>query len=161
MSDGYWTRTVTDGNTVTFTSSSGRLAVTVLEGNTPTKTYPDETLTVTYYDLKDGSRTSTDSYESWWQRIVVGENTMTETDSLGDWSRAVINGNTITVTSLDGRREEVINKQGNDVFLTLTGSYSFTDIGVSERDRVQNTIDGITSGRLTDGKFYELIDYGR
>jgi hypothetical protein len=199
-SDGYWTKTVTDGNTITFTSSSGRLAITVLEGNTLTKTYPNETLTITHWDFKDGSRTSTDSYENWWQRIVVSGNTMTETDSSGSWSRAVINGNTttvtkdgklsyeevirgntrtfthggggygyievveentITITSLDGKRKEVIDKQGNDIFLTLTGAYCFDDIGVSEKDRVQSTINGITSGRLKDGKFYELIDYGR
>jgi hypothetical protein len=199
-SDGSWTRTVTDGNTITFTSSRGDLAITVLDGNTLTKTYPNETLTVTHYDIKDGSRTSTDSYESWWQKVVVTGNIMTETDSSGSWSRAIINGNTttvtkngelsyeevirgntrtwtyrsgiygyrevvegntITITSLDGERKEVIDKQGNDVFLMLTGTYSFDDIGVSEKDRVQSTINGITSGRLKDGRFYELIDYGR
>jgi hypothetical protein len=197
-SDGYWTRTATDGNTTTFTSSRGNLAITVLEGNTLTKTYPNETMTVTHYDF-EGGKTSTDSYRSWWQKIVASGNTMTETDSLGSWSRAVINGNTttvtkdgslsyeeviqgntrtltysygggykevvdgntITITSLDGKRKEVIDKQGNDIFLTLAGAYSFDDIGVSEKDRVKSTIDGITSGRLKDGKFYELIDYGR
>jgi hypothetical protein len=198
-SDGYWTRTVSDGNTITFTSSRGNSAITVLEGNTLTKTYPNETLTVTHYDF-EGGRTSTDSYRNWWQKVVVNENTMTETDSSGSWSRAVINGNTttvtkngelsyeevirgntrtwtyggggygyrevvdgntITITSLDGKRKEVIDKQGNDVFLTLTGAYGFNDIGVSEKDRIKSTIDGIISGRLQDGKFYELIDYGR
>jgi hypothetical protein len=199
-SEGYWTRTASDGNTITFTSSRGNLAITVLEGNTLTKTYPNETLTVTHYDF-EGKRTTTNSYENWWQKVVVsGGNTMTETDSSGSWSRAVINGNTttvtkngelsyeevirgntrtltysygggyrevvdgntITVTSLDGKRKELIDKQGNDIFLTLTGSsYGFSDIGLSEKDRVKSTIDGITSGRLKDGKFYELIDYGR
>jgi hypothetical protein len=198
-SDGYWTKTVTDGNTITFTSSRGDLSITVLEGNTLTKTYPNDTLTVTHYDSK-GGRTSTDSYKSWWQKVVVNGNTITETDSSGSWSRAVINGytttvtkdgelsyeevirgntrtltysygggyrevvgvKTITITSLDGKRKEVIDKQGYDIFLTLTGgTYGFDNIGVSEKDRVKNTIDGITSGRLKDGKFYELIDYGR
>jgi hypothetical protein len=197
-SDGYWARTATDGNTITFTSSQGNLAITVLEGNTLTKTYPDNTLTVTHYDF-DSGKTTTDSYRSWWQKVVVNENTITETDVSGSWSRAVINentttvtkngslsyeevirgntrtltysygggyrevveGNTITVTSLDGKREEVIDKQGSDIFITLTGAYVFDNIGVSEKDRVKSTIDGIMSGRLKDGKFYELIDYGR
>jgi hypothetical protein len=200
-SEGHWERTITDGNTITFTSSRGdsAMAITVLEGNTLTKTYPNQTLTVTHYDLEGGRSTSTDSYRSWWQRVVVSENTMTETDSTGSWSRAVINGdtttvtkngalsyeevirgntrtltysygsgyrevidgNTITVTSLDGKRTEVIDKQGNDIFLTLTGSYCFDGIGTPEKDRVKDTINGIISGRLKDGKFYELIDYGR
>jgi hypothetical protein len=199
-SDGHWTKTVTSGNTITFTSSRGRgdLAVTVLEGNTLTKTYPNSALTVTHYD-RDLRETSTDSYEGWWQRVVVSESTMTETDSTGSWSRAVINGNTttvikdgelsyeevihgntrtltysygsgyrevtegntITITSLDGKRKEIIDRQGSDIFITLTGSYAFDNIGVSEKDRVKSTIDGIISGRLKDGKFYELIDYGR
>ncbi|MDR1930717.1 MAG: hypothetical protein LBQ44_08825 [Treponema sp.] len=197
-SEGYWAKTVNEGNTITFTSSRGNLAITVLDGNTLTKTYPNDTLTVTHYD-PDGKRTSTGSYESWWQKVVVSGNIMTETDSSGSWSRAVINGNTttvtkdgslsyeevirgntrtltysygggyrevvdgntITITSLDGKRKEVIDKQGNDIFLTLTGAYGFNDIGISEKDRVKSTIDGITSGRLEDGKFYELIDYGR
>jgi hypothetical protein len=189
---------VTDGNTITFTSSRGNPAITTLEGNTLTKTYPNSTLTKTNYDF-EGRRTSTESYPNWWQKVVVSENTMTETDSSGSWSRAVINGNTttvtkngelsyeevirgttrtlahggygyrevvdgntITITSLDGKTVELVEKQGNDIFITMTGrNYGFSDIGVSEKDRVKNTIDGIISGRLKDGKFYELIDYGR
>jgi hypothetical protein len=83
------------------------------------------------------------------------------TYSYGGGYREVIDGSTITITSLDGTRKEVINQQGSDVFITLTGSYCFDNIGVSEKDRVKNTIDGITSGQLKDGKFYELITYGR
>jgi hypothetical protein len=196
-SDGYWTKTIADKNTITSTSSRGDLAITVFEGNTLTKTYPGRTLTVKKYHLD--KITATDSYEDWWQKVVVSGNKMTETDVSGSWSMAVINGNTttvtkdgsqsyeeviqgntrtltfspnygykevvdgntITITSLDGKRKELIDKQGNSIFLTLTGDYCFDDIGVSEKDRVKNTIDGITSGRLKDGKFYELIDYGR
>jgi hypothetical protein len=186
-SDGRWYRTVTEGNRITYTSSFGAEEITVLEGNTLTKTH-------LHGPLSNHIR---------WQKIVVSENTMTETDSSGSWARAVISGNTttittssnnrgyeevirgntrtfanshdaryqysevvagntITLTSLDGRRREVIDRQGNDIFLTLTGSsYGFEDIGVPVKDQVQSTINGIRSGRLKDGQFYELINYGR
>jgi hypothetical protein len=82
------------------------------------------------------------------------------TYSYGSGYREVVDGNTITITSLDGKNKEVVDKQGNDIFITITG-YAFDNIGVSERDRVKGVIDGITSGRIKDGLFYELLDYGR
>jgi hypothetical protein len=204
-----WRKAVIDGNTMTETWSDGLDfdrtlwrytfggSLTALERNTLTRTFPDSTLQVTHYDFK-GGQTTTDSYERWWQKIVVTGNTMTETDVTGSWSRAVINGNTttvtkdgslsyeevisgntriltysygsgyrevvdgntITITSLDGKNKEVVDKQGNDIFITITG-YAFDAIGVSEKDRVKNVIDGIASGRIKDGLFYELLDYGR
>jgi hypothetical protein len=155
--------------------------------------------------INGNTTTVTKNGELSYEEVICG-NTRTLTYSYGGGYREVVDGNTITITSLDGKREEVIDKQGNDVFLTLTGAYSFDDIEeavpklkfwnsdlrfkgksgpdfspirplfpracgktigfwnrleVSEKDRVKNTIDGITSGRLKDGKFYELIDYGR
>jgi hypothetical protein len=204
-----WRKAVIDGNTMTETWSDEHNydstlrrytfggSLTVLEGNTLTRTFPNSTLQVTHYDFKGGG-TTTNSYKSWWQKIVVTGNTMTETDVTGSWSRAVINGNTttvtkdgslsyeevirgntrtltysygsgyreivdgntITITSLDGKNKEVVDKQGNDVFITITG-YAFDNIGMSEKDRIKSVIDGITSGRIKDGLFYELLDYGR
>jgi hypothetical protein len=140
VSENWWQKVVTNGNTVTETDSLGNWSRAVINGNTTTVT-------------RDGKL----SYEE-----VIRGNTRTFTYGGGGYGyREVFEGNTITITSLDGERKEVIDKQGNDVFLTLTGSYCFDDIGVSEKNRVQSTIDGITSGRLKDGKFYELIDFGR
>jgi hypothetical protein len=140
VSEGWWQRIVVTGNTKTETDSLGNWSRAVINGNTTTVTRNGEL-----------------SYEE-----VIHGNTRTLTYSYGSGYREVVDGNTVTITSLDGKRKEVIDKQGNDIFLTLTGgTYGFDDIGMSEKDRVKNTIDGITSGRLKDGKFYELIDYGR
>jgi hypothetical protein len=139
VSEGWWQRIVITGNTMTETDSLGSWSRAVVNGNTTTVT-------------KNGEL----SYEE-----VIRGNTRILTYSYGGGYREVVEGNTITITSLDRKRQEVIDKQGNDVFITLTGSYCFDDIGMSEKDRVKNTIDGITSGRLKDGRFYELIDYGR
>jgi hypothetical protein len=135
----WWQKVAANGNTMTETDSLGSWSRAVINGNTTTVT-------------KNGEL----SYEE-----VIRGNTRTLTYSYGGGYREAVDGNTITITSLDGKRKEVIDRQGNDIFLTLTGSYCFDDIGVSEKDRVKNTIDGIISGRLKDGKFYELIDYGR
>jgi hypothetical protein len=138
VSVGWWQKIVVAGNTMTETDSLGYWARAVINGNTTTVT-------------KDGKP----SYEE-----VIRGNTRTLTHSYGGGYREVVDGNTITVTSLDGKNKEVVDRQGNDIFITITG-YAFDNIGMSEKDRVKNVIDGITSGRIKDGLFYELIDYGR
>jgi hypothetical protein len=139
VSESWWQKVAVNENTVMETDSTGSWSRAVINGNTTTVT-------------KNGEL----SYEE-----VIHGNTRTLTYSYGSGYREVVDGNMITVRSLDGKRTEVIDKQGSDIFLTLTGSYCFDSIGVSEKDRIKNTINGITSGRLKDGKFYELIDYGR
>ncbi|GHV15501.1 hypothetical protein FACS189491_12420 [Spirochaetia bacterium] len=138
VSEGWWQKIVVTGNTMTETDSLGLWSRAVINGNTTTVT-------------KNGEL----AYEE-----VIRGNTRTLTYSYGSGYTEVVNGNTITITSFDGKNKEVVDKQGNDIFITITG-YAFDAIGVSEKDRVKSVIDGITSGRIKDGLFYELIDYGR
>jgi hypothetical protein len=138
VSVGWWQKIVVAGNTMTETDSLGGWSRAVINGNTTTVT-------------EDGEL----SYEE-----VIRGNTRTLTYSYGAGYREVVDGNTITVTSLDGKGKEVVDRQGNDIFITITG-YAFHNIGMSEKDRVKNVIDGITAGRIKDGLFYELITYGR
>jgi hypothetical protein len=94
------------------------------------------------------------------EEVISGNMRTFTCNYLSDYTE-VVNGNTITRTETNGDTV-VVDKQGNDIFITLTGSYPSTyGIGVSEKDHVKNVIDGITSGRMKDGLFYELITYFR
>jgi hypothetical protein len=166
--DGSWDRIVVTENTLTQTDASGSWAKVVINGNTTTITgkgvVPEHNLrwgnevhipegeevirgntrTRTYTDGKDGG-----------YKI---EKYLTSPYSNGGGYKEVIDGNTITITSLDGKSKTVVDKQGNDIFITITGYCSYLyDIGVSEKDRYKSIIDAIISGRIKDGFFDHLI----
>jgi hypothetical protein len=139
FSSGMWQRIVADGNTMTNTDSDENWERAVINGNTTT-------VTGSQYGFEE----------------VINGNTRTVTYSNNNGYREVVDGNTITRTSLDGKTKLVVDKQGSDIFITLTGYFGILDgIGVSEKERIKNVIDGITAGRMKAGLFYELILYGR
>jgi hypothetical protein len=136
-----WDRLVVTENTLTQTNSyEGAQGRAVINGNTTTVT-------------GGGSQ---ENYEE-----VIRGNTRTVTYGGGSGYREVTEGNTITRTSLDGKTKIVVDKQGNDIFISLTGIGYFTgDIGNSEKDKIKNTIDAIIQGRLKDVDFSLLVWYG-
>jgi hypothetical protein len=141
-SQGQWDRLVVTENTLTQTNSyEGAQGRAVINGNTTTVTGGGDQ----------------ENYEE-----VIEGNTRTVTYGGGSGYREVTEGNTITRTSLDGKTKIVIDKQGNDIFISLMGISYFTgDIGNPEKDKIKNTIDAITQGRLKDVNFQLLVWYGR
>jgi hypothetical protein len=125
-----WERITVTGNTMTQTHSYGEWVKVVINGNTTTVTG------------------SYDNYEE-----VIRGNTRTVTYSNGDGYREVIDGNTITRTSLDGKDQVVVDKQGTDIFITATGSKYVHAGEMSEKDQFKSIITTITSGKIKDGLF--------
>jgi hypothetical protein len=63
--------------------------------------------------------------------------------------------------SCDGKNKLVVDKQGNDIFITETGYAPYYGyIGISEKDRIQSILDTVTSGRIKDGLFDKITYTG-
>jgi hypothetical protein len=178
-SNGWWTKTVIDGNTLMKTHSNGNWEKQVFTGNTIMRTYSSgwwgrlvvtgNTLTITYPNSDEltrivinGNTTTATGLGggSYYEEIRGDTRTFTIDNDYSAGYREVVNGNTITKTSLDGKNKLVVDKQGNDVFITETGYFSYGVIGVSEKDRIQSILDAVTSGRIKDGLFDKITDTG-
>jgi hypothetical protein len=160
-SDGSWEKQVLNGNTVTHTWSNGRWERFVVggDGDTITETDSDGSSGKAVIDGNTTTVTGGGNMGRSYVEVIRG-NTRTVTYSSGVGYREAVDGNTITKTSLDGKSKMVVEKQGNDIFVTKTG-YLYGEIGVSERDRIRRAIDGIKSGTLKPEMLPALIEYGR
>ncbi|GMO16704.1 MAG: hypothetical protein Pg6A_02790 [Termitinemataceae bacterium] len=176
-SDGSRTKTVIDGNTLTKTHSSGNWEKQVLNGNTITLTssyghwkrlvVTRNTLTITSSGtdeltkvvINGNTTTATGLWGGWYEETIRGDTRTFKYDYGG--YREVVSGNTITKTSLDGKNKLVVDKQGNDIFITETGYAPYYGyIGISEKDRIQSILDTVTSGRIKDGLFDKITYTG-
>lgn len=165
-SNGYWAETVVDGNTTTRTGKNGFEWKTVVDGNTTTRTYADGDWTKITFEGNTQRSINQDGRVGHSATVVDG-NTTTYFSDGKIWSTIVVEGNTTRRTwGKDTKiqaRKTVVNKQGKNVYITVTTAHSHNSSGYEyyqQKDYDRAIVEFTEALKLDPDSVYAYVQRG-